>query len=235
MFRRDHHNSIFKVLKALDGDLFKTAECFFGGGTAITLALDEYRESVDIDFLCASQEGYKTLRQAVWGKGFEALLKPDSEPEGVRDLKTDHYGIRTAIAIDNIKIKFEIVREARIPLHGKVHPEYGVPVLAPADMFAEKLLANADRWADPGVMNRDAVDLGMMVSRWGVIPDIAWSKAEGAYGETVHAALDKAIEKISDLDHLEKCLDAMQMDRLHATDILDAFGVTGYRPPSILD
>ena len=60
-FRRPHHNAVLTVLNSLDGELLKRAECFFGGGTAIVLSLDEYRESADIDFLCSSQEGYLSL------------------------------------------------------------------------------------------------------------------------------------------------------------------------------
>ncbi|MEH0072719.1 nucleotidyl transferase AbiEii/AbiGii toxin family protein [Pannonibacter sp. Pt2-lr] len=51
----------------------------FGGGTAIVLQLDEYRESVDIDFLCASQEGYRLIRQAVFGAGLAGLIRPEAE------------------------------------------------------------------------------------------------------------------------------------------------------------
>ena len=57
MFKRDHHQKIGKVLLALNPENLKKSECYFGGGTAIALSLDEYRESVDIDFLCASITG----------------------------------------------------------------------------------------------------------------------------------------------------------------------------------
>ncbi|MEO9632426.1 MAG: nucleotidyl transferase AbiEii/AbiGii toxin family protein [Sulfitobacter sp.] len=63
MFQRKHHNDILNALRCLDGDLLLDAECYFGGGTAIVLNLGEYRESVDIDFLCASKEGYRKLRK----------------------------------------------------------------------------------------------------------------------------------------------------------------------------
>ncbi len=48
MFRRSHHNDILAVLRCLDGALHSGAGCYFGGGTAIVLALDEYRESVSM-------------------------------------------------------------------------------------------------------------------------------------------------------------------------------------------
>lgn len=61
MFSRPHHQAILKALGELDTDLLVRAECWFGGGTAIVLMLDEYRESVDIDFLCSSQAGYRLM------------------------------------------------------------------------------------------------------------------------------------------------------------------------------
>jgi Nucleotidyl transferase AbiEii toxin, Type IV TA system len=72
MFERPHHQRIEKLLKALDGSFFASVHCYFGGGTAIALALGEYRESVDVDFLCSSMDGYRTLRAAV----FDGKLGP---------------------------------------------------------------------------------------------------------------------------------------------------------------
>lgn len=45
MYKRAHHQHVFKLLQALDGALLEQTECYFGGGTAIVLSLDEYRES----------------------------------------------------------------------------------------------------------------------------------------------------------------------------------------------
>ena len=64
MFERDHHNRIQTLLSALNTDFLAQNKCFFGGGTAIVLALDEYRESVDIDFLCASHRPISFYRDA---------------------------------------------------------------------------------------------------------------------------------------------------------------------------
>ena len=64
MFKRPRHQRIMSILQALDGDLLQEAQCYFAGGTAIVLALDEYRESVDVDFLC-NVDGYRVLRSAI--------------------------------------------------------------------------------------------------------------------------------------------------------------------------
>jgi hypothetical protein len=75
MYERPHHRRIAALLGALDATKLAEWECFFGGGTAITLALGEYRESVDVDFLCASTEGYRQLRAAVFDGRLDGLTR----------------------------------------------------------------------------------------------------------------------------------------------------------------
>ncbi len=229
MLRLQRHNDILHVLRALDSGLLSQAECYFGGGTAIVMQLDEYRESVDIDFLCASQSGYRMLRQAVWGVGIKGLLRDGAGVSELRDIRADQYGIRTILQVQETKIKFEIVREARIGLHGAVDARFGIPLLARDDMYAEKLLANADRWADRAVMSRDIIDLSMMISRWGAIPEAAWAKAKEAYGDTVEAAYHKAVESIRNPEWLGACMEKMSMDPELEAEILAPHG--GPKPP----
>ncbi|MCA0273087.1 MAG: nucleotidyl transferase AbiEii/AbiGii toxin family protein [Proteobacteria bacterium] len=224
MFDRPHHNAIAKILASIDGKLLAEAECYFGGGTAIVLALGEYRESIDIDFLCASQDGYRQLRQATFGGTLHNLLKPGAEIRVLRDVRTDQYGIRTQIGAGDARVKFEIVREARIALSGTIDAALGVPVLAREDMYCEKLLANADRYADRSVLNRDIIDLSMMISRWGPVPDAAWAKARAAYGNTVESAYGKAVLAIRDPAWLRACMDGLAMDSDLADEILHHHG-----------
>lgn len=65
-------------------------------------------------------------------------------------------------------MKFGIVSEGRIQIGGAMDPATGVPTLARADMYAEKLLANAnaDRYRDKAVPSRDIIDLAMMIGHW---------------------------------------------------------------------
>tara|TARA_R110000868_G_scaffold221395_1_gene472963 strand:+ start:389 stop:991 length:603 start_codon:yes stop_codon:yes gene_type:complete len=198
VFRRPHHNAILTALTSFDGDLLQSAECYFGGETAIVLSLDEYRESIDIDFMCASREGYRMLREITWDRGFEGLIKP------------------------SMPIKFEIVRESRISLSGAVDARLGVPQLARDDMYTEKLLANADRWPDRAVLSRDIIDLSIMISRWGPIPEAAWEKARTAYGVTVDEAYGKAVDHIRDRDELRRCMRELSIDPALLDEILSA-------------
>jgi hypothetical protein len=41
MFRRPHHQRIACVLATLNSDLLQQAQCYFAGGTAIVLSMDE--------------------------------------------------------------------------------------------------------------------------------------------------------------------------------------------------
>jgi hypothetical protein len=175
MFERDHHNRIQTLLSALNTDFLSRNQCFFGWGTAIVLALDEYRESVDIDFLCASQEGYCELRNTIDNTSLGAIF---SRPvDLVRDVRADRYGIRTFLRVDDIPVKFEIVSEGRIQIEGAMDPRTGVPTLSRVDMYAEKLLANTDRYIDKAVASRDIIDLAMMVGHWGTPKRAATSLA----------------------------------------------------------
>lgn len=74
MFKRPHHQKIATVLDAMNADLLRQTKCYFGGGTAISLQLNEFRESMDIDFLCADQNGYRKLRESVFTHGLGELF-----------------------------------------------------------------------------------------------------------------------------------------------------------------
>lgn len=225
MFERPRHNAILKALHSLDAALFRSAECFFGGGTAIVLSLGEYRESADIDFLCASQDGYRRMREAVWTRGFDGLLKSGAKVNAIRDMRSDQYGLRTVLEVDKFSIRFEIIREARIALAGEDRIDLGVSALRRDDMFAEKLLANSDRWNDTSVLSRDVIDLSVMVSRWGPIPEAAWVKARAAYGAAVEDDYRRAVLRIRDRAWLSECMSAMGMDLRMADEIDKSHGL----------
>lgn len=210
MCKRAHHQRVFKLMQALDGTLLEQTECYFGGGTAIVLLLDEYRESVDVDLICASAEGYRVLRNIAYDRGLAGFFT--EAPKQLRDLKADRYGIRTFVEIDNTPIKFEIIREDRIPLSGEMNSLWGIPVLCRTDMYAEKLLANTDRYTDISTASRDIIDLALMIQNWGPIPESAWKKVRNAYGESAGKAFNNAIAMMAHPGHLAASLKKLQMD-----------------------
>jgi hypothetical protein len=128
------------------------------------LALGEYRESADIDFLCASREGYRRLRSTVSDTSLGRIAK--SRLTLAREVIADRYGIRTFLDVGGEKLKIEIILEGRIGLAGGAADGLPVPALDAASCCAEKFLANADRWNDESALGRDAIDLAFMAARW---------------------------------------------------------------------
>jgi hypothetical protein len=159
------------------------------------------------------------LRDAIWGKGIGGLVRPNSSISTLRDVRADQYGIRTILKVRDMHIKFEIIKEARIPLQGTFDERFGLPVLNREDMYAEKLLANADRWNDKSVLSRDLVDLSVMILRWGDIPLSAWERARSAYGQTVDDAYRLAIAQAKNTDWLQTCMEKMDIDPQLAAEI----------------
>ena len=192
---RPRHKLVFEALSALHADALVQTECYFGGGTRIAMALDEYRESADIDFLCASRAGYRALRASVTEQSLGIVAK-----RGVklaREVIADRYGIRTFIEMHGERLKFEIVLEARIELAGGTERGLPVPALNKTSCFAEKFLANADRWLDASVLGRDVIDLAFMAAHWGDEPLRAgFHIATEAYGKVVAGAARRAATKM---------------------------------------
>lgn len=225
VFKRPHHQKIAKLLAAMNGEFLRETKCYFGGGTAIALLLGEYRESMDMDFMCSDPDGYRKLRNSVFERGLSDLF-----PLGVsilREVRPDRDGIRAILmADDGSPIKFEIVREARISLEGRDVPEIPVPCLTQNDMFAEKLLANADRYGDKAVMSRDIIDLLAMEQHWGPVPDAAWEKASAAYGDSIFVAFRRAKELLrSDQHYLKSCFKKLGIDDNLTVEMKKRIGV----------
>lgn len=195
-YRRPFHRLVARALAMLDGDLLAETGCLFGGGTRSVLALGEYRESRDVDFLCADREGYRSLRAGVARHGVAALFR---EPVALRrDVRLDMDGIRTVLEIDGAPLKFEIVVEGRLTtLQADSSRCLGVPQLAQEAAFAEKFLANADRALDASVLARDAIDLAFQADGWGLVAARSGlTIAETAYGEDVQEKLDLAVARL---------------------------------------
>ncbi len=215
-FKRPRHLAVDKVLHALDADLLTRAHAYFAGGTAVSLALGEYRESLDIDFLCASQDGYRLLRERIFHAGLDGIMREGAvEAENItirREARADQYGIRAQLVVDDVPIRLELVRETRIDLSADPGAEHAVPVLSRADLYCEKLLANADRGDDRSTHLRDLIDLTRMIQAWGPIPEGAWQKARRAYGSTVDDAYARSVVAFRDPVRLEACLKALGID-----------------------
>lgn len=207
-FARPAHKNVLAVLRKLDRALLEETECFFSGGTRIVLELGEYRESRDVDFLCANREGYRRLRETATERSLGTIFA--REVALAREVRADQYGIRTFIDTPGAKLKFEIVREARIDLEGEKLRSLPVPCLARKHCFAEKFLANADRGLDASTLSRDMVDLAFMIEGWPKPEAQAGlDLAKSAYGSSVMRALEAVGERLRDRAYRNRCVDGL--------------------------
>ena len=194
-FTRPAHNEILSILRALDASFLEASRCYFGGGTRIVLELGEYRESKDVDFLCADVDGYRALRETV---GESSLGKVAGGKLALaRSVRADQYGVRTFVQGKSLKLKLEIIREARIALEGVAVRGLPVSCLSRRHCFAEKFLANADRGLDASTLARDAADIAFMMQGWGgADAESGIAIARIAYGADVDRKLSVVVTKL---------------------------------------
>lgn len=216
MFERPQHRSVLAVLGALRADLLSSCKFLFGGGTRIVLDLDEYRESHDIDFLCSDASGYGELRLVATQQGYDGLFAP-GKPENLRfprEMRVDQYGIRFRALYGNDLLGVELIREARIELSPGARPSWSpVDCLSLEDCYAEKLLANSDRWADRQLLSRDLIDLAFLRLRRGPIPDEVWKRVRKAYKSAAESDLRKALTAFeADQAHQQRCIEGLQIE-----------------------
>jgi hypothetical protein len=209
-FKRPRHQAVARLLEALNADRLRELGCYFGVGTAIALQLDEFRESADIDFLCADKACYRALRELVFESDIDALFRQPIAK--LRETRADMDGIRNFIVVDSTPIKFEIVAEGRIPLGSSSQILCGVTTLCTEDMFTEKLLANTDRGLDRSTASRDLIDLLALSSRHGGIPSAPRQRAAEVYGQAV-------------LRSLQRTCTTLREDRAHWNDCIARLGI----------
>jgi hypothetical protein len=207
-FTRASHAQVLVTLRKLDRAFLAAARCYFGGGTRIVLELGEYRESRDIDFLCSSRDGYRVLRETVNDSSLGKIVS--GKISLARDVRADQYGIRTFLEAGRTKLKFEIVREARIDLEGEEIARLPVACLTRKHCFSEKFLANADRGLDASTLSRDIVDLAFMVQGWSKgDADAGLTIAQTAYGTSVLRSLAAVINKMGEKAYRNRCIEGL--------------------------
>ena len=233
MFERPHHQRIEQALEGLDSSLLLKHRCLFGGATAIALTHGEYRESLGIDFVCSSVDGYREIRSLVNAAGFGSLTT--GAIAVLREPRIDQYGIRCVLQVAVAPIKFEIIFEGRVQLADPLPEDKicGVWALAKQDKVATKLMANSDRWADASVMSRDLIDLAMLADAAGTLDALGVAKALHAYGPSVLEDLKKARARLLDRNgRLRECMKNLGMGMPEADLRLRIQAINPNSPPS---
>lgn len=217
MFRRELYRAMARVLDAFDADVLARTSFRFGGGTCLALGHGEYRVSRDLDFVCSDAAGYADLRFAVRERGYDALFSASGRASlgFPREIRADQYGLRFPVIVDGASIRVELIREARISLGPAARAAWTpVPVLSVTDAFAEKLLANSDRWADRDELARDLVDLAVLRMSYGPIPKEAWIAVEAAYRAAPVQDLRKAAERfLAEPAYQQRCFTGLDVER----------------------
>jgi len=210
MFERSHHRRVEQVIRLLRSRFLEQNGAYFGGGTSIALQIREYRESVDVDFLCNDASGYRQIQQAIFAKGHDALCLPGTALAG--ELIRSRDAVRFFVDLQDAQrpVKCEIIREGYLPSFQPGPEVAGVISLRPEDLMATKLLANADRGLDRALRFRDFFDFVMAALEWPEQASTAMAKAVAAYGDSAGSAL----EKVADLLRANKELRIEAYERL---------------------
>ncbi len=215
MFEREAHRVVLAVLGLLQADVLLRCRFLFGGGTRIVLELGEYRESRDIDFLCSDPQGYSDLRFEASRHGYPSLFTAEGleRLQFPREMRVDQYGIRFTGILGTKALRIELIREARIELVAGERPAWSpVDCLSIPDCYAEKLLANSDRWADRQFLSRDLMDLAALRARCGPIPDAAWRKVEPVYKSAPAEDLRKALALVDgNPEYRQRCFQGLEV------------------------
>lgn len=217
-FELPHHKIIESALKNFNADFLYKNQISFGGGTRIALEIEEYRESVDVDFLCPNKSAYRAVREQVNNVSLGQLVHHEFVYE--REIAFSRDAVRTFIKIDGVKVKLEFVCFDNYSLNVVSNGLFPVPYIDRESCFYTKLLANSDRKLSPPC--KDVFDILAMSFAWGGIPSSAISKAEEHYGSAVLKDLKKALEDmITKPEYYKKLAEGMQMKPDYLSKIID--------------
>ncbi|MFA2885436.1 nucleotidyl transferase AbiEii/AbiGii toxin family protein [Acinetobacter pittii] len=205
MYSREHHNLIYSALDNFNSDYLTEHQILFGGGTRIALELNEYRKSIDIDFLCPNKDSYRAVRTTASNNSLGNLVKKDFEYP--REIRLDRDSTRCFILIDGVTIKLEFVSFADYSLNQDKNNNFHVPAIDHDACYLTKLLANADRYNDEPY--KDIFDLLAMFENWGEINTEVWKASDTHYSyNSVFSGLEKACAKI--IQNTQKYLEIAQ-------------------------
>lgn len=206
---RRHHQIIYKALERFNSEFLSQNTILFGGGTRIALELNEYRESVDIDFICPNKDSYRAVRSEVTNQSLGNLVLSDFDYP--RDIRADRDAVRAVINIENTLIKLEFVSFADYELTRSKGHFFNVPYLDQKSCYVNKLLANADRYTE----YKDILDLIVMFHFWGAIPEESWRIAAQHYSyQVIFYGLEKAL--LNKSHYLEKATEYSMSHQIKA-------------------
>jgi len=201
-YELSRHRAIESVLSILNVDFIKAHGILFCGGTRLTLENNEYRESLDIDFVPKNLKLFSDLRQEFTKNGARNLFIDEkmnaNEISPVNEFRIDRYGIRFIVKTLCCPVKFEIFSEDRLSFSDAVFTgagELSIPATAMKDQFAAKFISNCDRVFDRSTFLKDFVDLSILMNRYPELSNYAFRVASDIYGEKhIRASVSKGVQ-----------------------------------------
>lgn len=187
-----HHQVIESALNNFNADFLCKNNILFGGGTRIALEISEYRESVDIDFLCPDVASYRAVREEVDNLSLGNIV--NHQFNYIDEIRFDRYGVRAFVKHEGTRIKIEIVSFERYNLSIEKSGLFSVPAIDRESCFYTKLLANTDRCLNPPY--KDIFDILAMDYAWGGVSETSVKSACQLYGNSVLRCLIKSITDI---------------------------------------
>ena len=133
MYKVKHHQIIESALKNFNADFFCGNKIYFGGGTRIALEIDEYRESIDIDFLCPDRASYRAVREQVNNVSLGKLVH--KEFVYAREIRADRDAVRTLIKHEDTIIKLEFVSFPEYKLIADKEQLFPIPYISKESCF----------------------------------------------------------------------------------------------------
>jgi hypothetical protein len=187
MYQRAHHNIIHRLLTQFNSDFLEENNILFGGGTRIALELGEYRESIDIDFLCPDTASYRAVRKQITSNNLGDIIAGNVTL--AREVMPNRYAVRTVLELDGTRVKLEFVSFDDYKIHSMEDSPFPVPCIDRDSCYITKLLAHADRHAEP--IRKDFIDLLMMFEKWGPPSEKTWHEVDRHYGDNPRTTLLK--------------------------------------------
>ena len=214
MWHREQHKKIQHLLDLLNTSFLKENNILFGGGTRISLEIDEYRVSTDADFICIGN-AYRVIRNELHCTDFGRLFT--RVPEFARETRADRYAVRMAPIIDGTPLKLEFIAFDRPQLSQSIDQSLGIASLAHKDCFTLKLMALADRTTLP---LKDYWDILAMRERWGKIPESSFRTAREEYGEKcITNALNRAHQLMNSSEQ-QNMITQLQIEPCYAKKLI---------------
>lgn len=221
-YQLNHHQVISSALENFNSEFLFENNIIFGGGTRIALEINEFRESIDIDFLCPNKESYKAVREQVTNLSLGSLVKKDFKY--IREIRADRYAVRTVIEHKSTAIKLEFVSFDNYKLKWLSNRErFPVPFLDHNSCYYTKLLANSDRKLE--YPYKDIMDILAMRAEWGAIPQDAIKLASEHYGrKTVVGSLIDALEHIQNNNEAYfKCATELSISQKYTSTLINQY------------